>query len=186
MNESVVLQVTKPARRGLGGAPGPPAASPAAVTGCGADTGDFGGSSPPTISIRLLRRFCTRDTFYCRGARVDTAACGGPAPCATAPPTALTSPQQEPRPPARPTPVYGSAPCECGCTCLLHTASHTREINIVSGDTSTPPQPDTIFSSTLRLQVNFCYQKRRNFPTCQSTIFCSASCNHDMNLHIFS
>ena len=71
----------------------------------------------------LLRRFCTRDTFYCRGARVDTAACGGPAPCPTAPPTALTSPQQEPRPPARPTPVYGSAPCECGCTYLLHTAA---------------------------------------------------------------
>ena len=187
MNESVVLKVTRPARCGLGGAPGPPAASPAAVTGCGADTGAVcEGISPPTISIRLLRRFCTRDTFYCRGAREDMAACSGPAHCPTAPPTALTSPQLEPRPPARPTPVYGSAPCKSGCTYLLHTASHTRETNIVSGDTSTPSQPATIFSSTLRLQVNFCYQKRRNFPTCQSTIFCSASCNYDMNLHIFS
>ena len=35
----LLLQVTRPARCGLGGAPGPPAASPAAVTGCGADTG---------------------------------------------------------------------------------------------------------------------------------------------------
>ena len=105
------------------------------------------------ISVSLStsnRRFCTRDTFYCRGARVDTAACGGPAPCATAPPTALTSPQQEPRPPARPTPVYGSAPCECGCTYLLHTAAPgpgpapAREINIVSGDCSLLPITWTI------------------------------------------
>ena len=86
------------------------------------------------VSIRLLRRFCTRDT-YCRGAHVDTAACSYPAHSHTSPPNTLTSPQQEPRP----TPVYGAALCECDCTYLLHTAAHAREINFVSWDTSTPP-----------------------------------------------
>lgn len=39
--------------------------------------------------------------------------------------------------PARPTPVYGASPCECGCTYILHHSGQddtSRDINIVSGD----------------------------------------------------
>ena len=95
--------------------------------------------------MRSRYRFCSDSSPLCQGPRLETATCGvGLTRCPTVPPSTTT--RLTPLPP-RPTPVYGTSPCECGCTYILHYASdtdNTRDINIVSGDCQVLPLTWTV------------------------------------------
>ena len=95
--------------------------------------------------MRSRYRFCSLNSPLCSGPRLETASCEEePSLCPSLPPSTTTS--LTPLPP-RPTPVYGTSPCECGCTYILHYAAdtdNTRDINIVSGDCQLLPLTWTV------------------------------------------
>ena len=95
--------------------------------------------------MRSRYRFCSLNSPLCSGPRLETASCEEePSLCPSLPPSTTTS--LTPLPP-RPTPVYGTSPCECGCTYILHYAAdtdNTRDINIVSGDCQVLPLTWTV------------------------------------------